>query len=66
MRPNALPARATYDVCPTCKRPLAVVFATDCDGHSFPSVWTCHEHGAVTPMRSAVVNHYPEPDWSAA
>lgn len=47
------------DVCPTCKQLLAVVFAIGCDGHSFPAIWRCPEHGAVPPMRSAVVNDYP-------
>jgi uncharacterized protein YbaR (Trm112 family) len=57
--------RSLFEVCPHCKRRLDVVQRVECDGHTFPVVWHCKEHGAVPPMRSAVVNHY-EPDWSAA
>ena len=48
----ATAAQHSLDVCPHCKRALV---SSDCP-----------EHGAVPPMRSAIVNHYPPPDWSAA
>lgn len=54
-----------YDVCPNCKR--------ETTRHAFfipegPMIEThhCPEHGDVVPMRSVIVNHYPELDWSAA
>jgi len=48
------------DVCPHCKRSVNVVFLVQCDGHAIPAVWRCAEHGAVTPMRSAVANDYAD------
>jgi len=57
------------DVCPHCKRRLDVVQRVECDGHAFPVLWYCPEHGAVPPMRSAVCNdaaYAPATDWSAA
>lgn len=61
--PRLLPVQ---DVCPHCKRALAVITRVECDGHAFPVTWYCREHGSVPPMRSAVVNRQPAPDWSAA
>jgi len=49
------------DVCPTCKQAVMPVQRVECDGHTFPVVWYCPEHGAVSPMRSAVVNGRAEP-----
>lgn len=68
MNPSLASAPESVDVCPTCKRRLTIAYTIDCEGHTFPVVWHCLEHGAVTPMRSAVVNRsrYPTPDWSAA
>lgn len=44
-------------VCPHCKRSV----------DSVGLKWQCLEHGAVAPIRSAVVNYRGyEPDWSAA
>lgn len=62
------PAPATaFDVCPHCKRSLEIVQRVECDGHTFPVLWRCPEHGAVPPMRSAVCNDAAyAPDWSAA
>lgn len=62
----APPAQHSLDVCPHCKRGLAVISRVECDGHSFPVIWNCPEHGEVPPMRSAIVNYYSPPDWSAA
>ena len=52
-RPEALPI---HDVCPHCKRrTVAHSFMTG----TFRNVsHHCPEHGAVVPMRSAVVNGY--------
>lgn len=64
------PLQATWDVCPHCKRRLAVAYSVDCEGYAFPAVWVCPEHGAVPPMRSAVCNdaaYAPyATDWSSA
>ena len=60
-RPDPPP---TYDVCPHCKR-LAVPYWNHCDSHTF-ATHSCPHHGAVIPMKSAVMNDYPIPDWSAA
>ena len=54
----------TFSVCPHCKR-QAIPFWQHCDSHEF-STWSCQEHGDIVPINSAVVNHYPTPDWSAA
>lgn len=68
--PNSMPpATPLVDVCPHCKRRLCVVQRVECDGHEFPVLWYCTEHGAVPPMRSAVCNdaaYAPATDWSAA
>jgi hypothetical protein len=50
--PVPSPSPHAVDVCPHCKRAL--------------NQQPCPEHGKVVPMRSAVVNVYTEPDWSAA
>lgn len=58
------------DVCPQCRRALAVVHRIECDGHAFPVIWYCSEHGPVPPLRRAVAQDaFPDPvtpDWSAA
>lgn len=46
-----------YSVCPKCKRLVTQI----------GSEQQCKEHGPVTPIKSAVVNHYEyQPDWSSA
>lgn len=50
--PGPPPRHGAVDVCPHCKRALRVT--------------QCPEHDEVIPMRSAVVNSYTDPDWSAA
>ena len=63
---GSTPAPATHIVCPTCKRSLDCYRFKSPDGHVIET-WRCPEHGDVAvPMRSAVVNRHPEPDWSAA
>jgi hypothetical protein len=53
------------DVCPHCRRPVVRYVQTVlADGRPLTQ-YHCEEHRFVTPMRSAVVNHYPT-DWSAA
>ncbi len=54
----------SLDVCPHCKRP-AIPFWNHCDSHTF-ATHSCPHHGSIVPMRSAVMNDYPIPDWSAA
>ncbi len=60
--PEAVPI---YRVCPHCKRQVFVfAFRT---GEYVNETFTCVEHGDITPIRSAVVNHRVyAPDWSAA
>lgn len=52
-KPESVPAR---DVCPTCKR--ATVTHTFLTGTFRNISHHCPEHGAVVPVRSAVVNGY--------
>jgi len=52
---SALAERPVSEVCPSCKREVAV-HHFECDGHPLGVVGTCVEHGTVTPIRSAVVN----------
>lgn len=50
-----VPVRQTaYDVCPHCRREVTM-HTFECDGHPIRT-YDCPQHGAVVPMRSAVVN----------
>lgn len=55
----------TYRVCPHCKRQVfSYAFYT---GAFVNETFACVEHGDITPILSAVVNHRAyAPDWSAA
>ncbi len=37
-----------FEACPHCQRPLEIIQHVESGGRTFPALWYCYSHGAIT------------------